>query len=141
MIVTITLNKKPALLIILIISLQISFAFASVPAPPLNIHFAKQNSHSVEVTWDGMEGIKYEVRYRIADENDWIIQETGFNAVIQINSLKSNTKYEVQVRAIDNHEKSEWTPSGSFESKPPPNGPNMLIIYLDDSRTIVWRNR
>ena len=142
MLSNIALNKFSLVSSLLILSFgQLLFAQQQIAAgylntfnAPSNLHFQNLNSHSVEIDWDRMDGLQYEVRYRIEGETGWNELTADSKSALDIDKLKPKTKYEVQVKAFNDDGESVWSQSGSFESKPPPGGPNMLIIYLDDSR-------
>jgi N-acetylglucosamine-6-sulfatase len=104
------------------------------PRPPHNIHVSRTGSHSAQIAWDSIDGAAYEFRFRALNSAVWTYAEPVQINRIDLSGLSARTKYEFQVRAFVDDAASDWSTSHTFESKLLPTGPNMLIVYLDDSR-------
>ena len=100
------------------------------------------NGHeSLAVTWTvpGNEGpaiTNYVVQYRVEDSGDEWDQVTvgGSGLETTVSELESGTKYEVQVRAVNDEGEGPWSESGKAETLAAP-PPNSLPEFDDDAIT------
>ena len=81
----------------------------------------------------------YELRYRPGggEWSDWPHAGTGKSTVIE--GLKTDTSYQVQVRALNGETPSDWSPSGMARTpKPPPARVRSVRIVSDPGSEGVW---
>ena len=100
------------------------------------------NGHeALAVTWtapvnEGPAITSYIVQYRIEDSGDeWTpatVDGSGLEATVS--KLESDTKHEVQVRAVNDEGESPWSESGTAETLAAP-PPNSLPVFDDDAIT------
>ncbi|MFI5135624.1 MAG: fibronectin type III domain-containing protein [Chitinophagales bacterium] len=108
--------------------------FAGAPLMPANVQLNDINTHSVKVVWNRVDGVTYSVRFRASDEISWTQVDGVTDSYLLLNRLRPKMNYQVQVQAMNSDGQSSWSTAQSFQSKPAPTGPNMLVIYMDDSR-------
>ena len=100
------------------------------------------NGHeALAVTWtapvnEGPAITSYIVQYRIEDSGDeWTpatVDGSGLEATVS--KLESDTKHEVQVRAVNDEGESPWSESGTAETLAAP-PPNSFPVFDDDAVT------
>ncbi len=100
------------------------------------------NGHeSLAVTWtapanEGPVITSYVVQYRVEDWGDEWIQATvdGSGLKTTVSGLESDTKYEAQIRAVNDEGQGPWSESGTAETLAAP-PPNSLPEFDDDAIT------
>ncbi|RAW02131.1 polymorphic toxin-type HINT domain-containing protein [Pseudochryseolinea flava] len=98
------------------------FQFGDALGLPENLRLQTANPSSLVVRWDqtvaGADAITYRVRYRPANKADgpWY-EETTEEQWRTIGSLLPDTEYEMQVRAEQNVQLTEYSPSKIFKTK------------------------
>ena len=101
---------------------------------PAEVIVTRAGSHFASLRWKEVADATYQIRFKLKSEPNWNPTSEILHSEFMLTNLAPKTEYEFQVRAIIGNSLSDWSDAKSFESKPAPTGPNMLIFYLDDSR-------
>lgn len=101
---------------------------------PAEVIVTRAGSHFASLRWKEVADATYQIRFKLKSEPNWNTTSEILHSEFMLTNLAPKTEYEFQVRAIIGNSLSDWSDAKSFESKPAPTGPNMLIFYLDDSR-------
>ncbi len=102
------------------------------PEKPVVTAAATDGHASLNVTWtappnSGPPITGYDLQYGVHDSGDWRLIPSGDDDIqglsAKIANLAPSATYEVQVRARNDEDVSEWSESGTGETDPPPNNP------------------
>lgn len=79
-------------------------------AAPGGLDSPAQTTTAIDVEWSSVEGAEeYELRYRISGDEDWTSGESVSTTAATLDDLQADTSYEVQVRAVDGDDVSDWS--------------------------------
>ena len=117
----------------------------ATPAEPV-VEAASGSATSLDVSWQapetngGPDLIGYEVLYRVAQSRDWTPwPHVGTGTNTTITGVLADTRYEVQVRALNGEAPSGWSQRGSGP-KPAPGPPTDLTAAASGPTgiTLAW---
>lgn len=109
---------------------------------PTNVAVSNVTPTSATVTWDGISE-SYNMRYRTAsvEAGEWVVISEAINeSTYSLTGLTSETKYEVQVRAVLTEGTSAWSSSATFTTPSPCAVPYGLTVadVSYDAATLSW---
>ena len=117
-----------------------------VPDAPVVEAAATDGHASLNVTWTappntGSPITGYDVQYGVQDSGDWSLIPSSDDDIqgmsANIANLTADTAYEVQVRARNDEDVSEWSASGTGRTDPPPNNPPVFIESAGAERMVA----
>ena len=86
---------------------------APVIAKPQGLSANNITENSADLSWNGMENVSWNLRYKTAEATEWTTVHPTSNSY-QMTGLPTNTTYRVQVQAVNGANHSSWSYLTSF---------------------------
>ncbi|MBA3648684.1 MAG: sulfatase-like hydrolase/transferase [Chitinophagales bacterium] len=110
---------------------KVTTQFCSLPE---NVEVTDISNKSATVIWNVCGGgANSQVRYRVKGNTDWKVVKAQSSTSVKLTGLNKSMVYQYGVNTCN--DESLWTPTSTFKTLDTAFWkPNILVIYLDDSR-------